>query len=114
MGMGAHAAGIVGSAGNKAEKAHWLEFELDGKKIQGWVWTMPLGTGDKVEVVAEHTGGHCYTGYAIRRVDDGLVAAYPHVIAGRKVLYRNSVRGWLWISVIAILFYMFDSVIEMG
>lgn len=114
MGMGAHAAGMVGSVGNKAEKAHWLEFELDGKKIQGWVWTMPLGTGDKVEVVAEHTGGHCYTGYAIRRVDDGLVAAYPHVIAGRKVLYRNSVRGWLWFSVIAILFYMFDSVLEMG
>ena len=40
MGMGAQAAGMVGSAGNKAEKAHWLEFELDGKKIQGWVWKM--------------------------------------------------------------------------
>jgi hypothetical protein len=114
MGMGAQAAGMVGSAGNKAEKAHWLDFELDGKKRQGWVWAMPLGTGDKVEVVAEHTGDHCYTVYAIRRVDDGLVAAYPHVIAGRKVLYRNSVRGWLWFSVVAILLYIFDSVIEMG
>ena len=34
MGMGAQAAGMVGSAGNKAEKAHWLEFELDGKKYK--------------------------------------------------------------------------------
>jgi hypothetical protein len=114
MGMGAQAAGMVGSAGNKAEKAHWLEFELNGKKIQGWVWVMPLGTGDNVEVVAEHTGGLCYTVYAIRRVDDGLVAAYPHVIAGRKVLYRNSVRCWLWFSVIATLLFMFFFVMEMG
>jgi hypothetical protein len=114
MGMGAQAAGMVGSAASKAEKAHWLEFELDGKKIQGWVWVMPLGTGDNVEVVAEHAGGLCYTVYAIRRVDDGLVATYPHVIAGRKVLYRNSVRGWLWFSVIATLLFMFFFMMEMG
>ena len=114
MGMGSQAAGMVGSAGNRAEKAHWLEFELEGKKIQGWVWKMPLGTGDNVEVVAEHTGGNCYTAYAIRRIDDGLVAAYPHVIAGRKVLYRNSVRGWLWFSIIAFLLFMLFFVIEMG
>jgi len=114
MGMGAQAAGMVGSAGNKAEKAHWLEFELDGKKIQGWVWKMPLGTGDNVEVVAQHTGGNCYTAYAIKRVDDGLVAAYPHVIAGRKVLYRNSVRGWLWFSLIAFLLPMLFFVIRVG
>jgi hypothetical protein len=38
MDMGSQAAGMVGSAGNKAEKAYWLEFELEGKKIQGWVW----------------------------------------------------------------------------
>ena len=114
MGMGAQAAGMVGSAGNKAEKAHWLEFELDGKKIQGWVWKMPLGTGDKVEVVAEHTGGDCYTAYGIKRVDDGLVAAYPHVVAGRKVLYRNSIRGWLWFSVIAFLLSMLIFVTDSG
>jgi hypothetical protein len=114
MGMGAQAAGMVGSAASKAEKAHWLEFELDGKKIQGWVWVMPLGTGDNVEVVAKHTGGLCYTVYAIRRVDDGLVAAYPHVIAGRNVLYRNSVRGWLWLPVIATLLFMFFFMMEMG
>lgn len=114
MGMGAQAAGMVGSAGNKAEKAHWLEFELDGKKIQGWVWKMPLGTGDNVEVVARHTGGNCYTAYAIKRVDDGLVAAYPHVIAGRKVLYRNSVRGWLWFSVICFLLPILFFMIEIG
>jgi hypothetical protein len=114
MGMGAQAAGMVGSAGNKAEKAHWLEFELDGKKIQGWVWKMPLGTGDNVEVVAEHTGGDCYTAYGIKRVDDGLVAAYPHVVAGRKVLYRNSIRGWLWFSVIAFLLSMLIFVTDGG
>jgi len=114
MGMGAQAAGMVGTTGNKAEKAHWLEFELDGKKIQGWVWKMPLGTGDNVEVVAEHTGGDCYTAYGIKRVDDGLVAAYPHVVAGRKVLYRNSVRGWLWFSVIAFLLSMLIFVTDSG
>jgi len=90
-------------ARNSAEKADWLEFELDCKKIQGWVWKMPLGTGDNVEVVAEHAGGNCYTAYAIWRIDDDLIAIYPHATAGRKAHYRKSAKAWIWCSVIGSL-----------
>ena len=112
MGMGATGMGMIGAAGNSDEDADWVEFELDGKQIQGWLWMMPMRNGDKVEVVAEPIGNNHYMAYAVKRDGDDLLAVYPHAIAGRKVHYRESVNAWMWLTIFTnvcmILFFIIN------
>lgn len=100
MGMGATGIGLIGMAGNADEEADWVEFELDGKKIKGWLWMMPMRNGNNVEVVAEHLGNDRYVAYAVKRDGDDLLAVYPHATAGRKVHYRKSIKAWIWCTII--------------
>ena len=93
MGMGATGIGLVGMAGNADEEADWVEFELDGKQVKGWLWMMPMRNGDTVEVVAEPTAKGYYVAYAVNRDGDDLLAVYPHATAGRKVHYRKSIKA---------------------
>ena len=103
MGMGATGIGLIGMAGNADEEADWVEFELDGNHVKGWLWMMPMRNGDTVEVVAEQSGNNRYVAYAVKRDGDELLAVYPHATAGRKVHYRKSVKVWMWCSFLAYL-----------
>ncbi|THC41339.1 hypothetical protein C2862_18715 [Massilia sp. Mn16-1_5] len=114
MGMGATGIGLIGMAGNADEEADWVEFELDGKQVKGWLWMMPMRNGDTVEVVAEPTGKDHYVAYAVKRHGDDLLAVYPHATAGRKVHYRKSVKTWMWCSFLAYLFPAFFFVVHEG
>jgi hypothetical protein len=76
-GMGATGIGLIGMAGNADEEADWVEFELDGKQVKGWLWMLPMRNGDTVEVVAEPTGNNRYVAYAVKRDGDDLLAVYP-------------------------------------
>lgn len=114
MGMGATGIGLIGMAGNAGEEADWVEFELDGKQVKGWLWMMPMRNGDTVEVVAEPTGNNRYVAYAVKRDGDDLLAVYPHATAGRKVHYRKSVKAWMWCSFLAYLIPAFFSVMHEG
>ena len=104
MGMGATGVGLIGMAGNAEEEADWVEFELDGKQVKGWLWMMPMRNGDNVEAVSEPIGNNRYVAYAVKRDGDGLLAVYPHATAGRKAHYRRSVKVWMWCSILAYLF----------
>jgi hypothetical protein len=114
MGMGAAGIGLIDRAGNSDEDADWVEFELDGKLVKGWLWMMPMRNGDKVEVVAEHIGNDHYVAYAVKRDGDDLLAVYPHAIAGRKVHYRESVTAWKWLSILMNLALILFFVIHGG
>jgi hypothetical protein len=103
MGMGATGIGLIGMAGNADEEADWVEFELDGNQVEGWLWMMPMRNGDNVEVVAEPIGNNRYVAYAVKRDGDDLLAVYPHATAGRKVHYRKSAKVWMWCSFLAYL-----------
>jgi hypothetical protein len=103
MGMGATGIGLIGTAGNADEEADWVEFELDGNQVKGWLWMMPMRNGDTVEVVAEPKGNNRYVAYAVKRDGDELLAVYPHATAGRKVHYRKSVKVWMWCSFLSYL-----------
>ncbi|VWB35705.1 putative type VI secretion system effector [Burkholderia lata] len=87
-GMGASAIGLIQSSANSEEEADWVEFELDGKQIEGWLWKMPMKDGDEVEIVAELRQRDRYFAYSVRRVSDDVVAVYPHATRGRSALYR--------------------------
>lgn len=114
MSMGATGIGLIGMAGNAEEEADWVEFELDGKQMKGWLWMMPMRNGDNVEVVAEQTGNNHYVAYAIKRDGDGLLAVYPHATAGRKVHYLKSVKVWMWCSFLNYLFLPLFLVMQRG
>jgi hypothetical protein len=114
MGMGAQAMGLVNISGNSEEEADWVEFELDGKPMRGWVWQMPMSDGDQVEVVAESAGQGRYVVYSIRRLEDSVVAIFPHAECGSSALYRRIMKMMIWfflimyIIVSAITLYGFD------
>ncbi|GLU34445.1 putative type VI secretion system effector [Trinickia caryophylli] len=114
MGMGAAGAGLIGMAGNSDEEADWVEFEIDGKKITGWLWMMPMRNGDKVEVVAERIAEDLYVAYAVKRDGDELLAVYPHATSGRKVHYRRSLKIWLWCSLLLYLMLPFMFLVTDG
>ncbi|MEX3958336.1 putative type VI secretion system effector [Trinickia sp. EG282A] len=97
MGMGAAGIGLLNMATNSEEEADWVQFELDGKQIDGWLWMMPMRDGDKVEVVAQQVRQDQYIAYAVKREGDELLAVYPHTTAGRKAHYRN-MRRMMWRS----------------
>lgn len=53
VGMGATAIGLLQMSSNSQEEADWVEFEVDGRSVEGWLWKMPMSEGDVVEIVAE-------------------------------------------------------------
>ncbi|WP_321807253.1 putative type VI secretion system effector [Burkholderia sp. BCC1993] len=87
-GMGAFAIGLIQSSADSEEEADWVEFELDGKLVEGWLWKMPMKEGDEVEIVAELRPRDRYFAYSVRRISDDVVAVYPHAARGRSALYR--------------------------
>ncbi|KDB10169.1 hypothetical protein LIG30_0910 [Burkholderia sp. lig30] len=96
MGMGGAAIGLTNMAMNTDEEAEWVEFEIDGKQIQGWMWLMPMRNGDTVDVAAECLNGERFIAYAVKREGDDIVAVYPHATKGRKVHYRVMAKLMLW------------------
>ncbi|MFL9867985.1 hypothetical protein PQR67_27745 [Paraburkholderia fungorum] len=100
MGMGAAGIGLVNMASNADEEADWVEFELDGKQMQGWLWLLPMRNGDDVEVVAEKVGENRYVVYSVKRDGDDIVAVYPHATAGRKQHYRSMAKIMIWAFVL--------------
>jgi magnesium-transporting ATPase (P-type) len=110
LGMGASAMGLLQMSANSKEEADWVEFELGGKRVEGWLWKMPMSDGDFVEVVVEQKAEGGYFAYALRRPDDGVIAVYPHATNGRSALYRRIMKYMLWMFVICfgifcIMFY---------
>lgn len=85
MGIAAVAAAIAGldgpamaTASNASaveEEADYLEFELDGHPVKGWVWRNPIHEGDEVSVAAEcRPDGH-WEAFGVQRPADKTVTA---------------------------------------
>ena len=91
-GLSGQAVGMASAAGSTKEEADYLQFEIDGKPVKGWVWRSPFQEGDRVEVVAEWQTDH-YELYAITRPADNTIALYPHCSRGSKSHWRNA---WWW------------------
>jgi hypothetical protein len=102
LGVVAIAAALVGQGGqamsaassDSEEIAEYLEFDLDGQQVRGWVWRNPFKEGDDVEVAAEKQGDH-YESFGIKSPKDKLIALYPHCSRGRASHVRNAAKWWL-------------------
>ena len=92
-GLGGPAMGVAVNASSMEEAAHYVEFELDGQPVKGWVWRSPFQEGDEVEVAAEWQGDH-YEVFGIARPADRIVALYPHCSRGQARHVKNAVKWW--------------------
>ncbi|NMV41927.1 putative type VI secretion system effector [Ralstonia insidiosa] len=111
LGVVAIAAGIAGLSGpaistaaysaSAEEDADYVEFDLDGKPIKGWVWRSPFKEGDAVEVAAEWRDDH-YETAGIARPADRVIALYPHCSRGKARHIKNAAKWWalgvMWFS----------------
>lgn len=114
MGVTAIAAAVVGFSGpaiatasnaaSTEEDADYVEFDLDGRSIKGWVWRSPFKDGDKVEVAAEWREDH-YEAAGIARPTDCIIALYPHCSRGRVKHAKNAIKWW-FIGTSAFLIFM--------
>ena len=106
LGVVAIAAGIAGLSGqaistassaNAEEEADYIEFDLEGKQVKGWVWRSPFKEGDVVDVAAQWQEGHYETG-GVMRPSDRTIALYPHCSRGRSKHFRSVAKWWLIVS----------------
>jgi hypothetical protein len=102
LGVVAIAAALVGQGGqaisaassDTEEVAEYLEFELEGQSVKGWVWRNPFRTNDMVEVAVEKRDGY-YESFGIKRIEDKTIALYPHCSRGRASHIKNAAKWWL-------------------
>ncbi|MGC5276288.1 hypothetical protein ACPXAM_24450, partial [Escherichia coli] len=57
-GMGGQAIGTATNASRINEEADFVSFELNGKRVKGWLWRSPFSEGDDVDVVAVWQGDY--------------------------------------------------------
>lgn len=94
-GLGGQAMATASNATSMEEEADYLEFELDGRPVKGWVWRNPFREGDQVSVAAElRTDGH-WEAFGVQRPTDKTLALYPHCSRGRTSHYKNAAWWWL-------------------
>ena len=94
-GLGGPAIASASNASAVDEEADYLEFNLNGQLVKGWVWrNPPFKNGDVVDVAAQFVGDH-WEAYGIARPSDRMVALYPHCSRGRLRHYRSAFKSWL-------------------
>ena len=93
-GMGGQAMSTAANASDMEEEADYVEFELNGQPVKGWVWRNPFKEGDTVEVAAEWQNFH-YETFGIARPKDKTIALYPHCSRGKTRHNKNSIKWWL-------------------
>ncbi|UXY16955.1 hypothetical protein N8I74_08085 [Chitiniphilus purpureus] len=103
IGAGSQAIAVASATTSVEEEADYLEFELDGCDIRGWVWRSPFGEGDEVEAAVEKQGGH-FIAYAITRPSDRTIALYPHCSRGKLAHVKNAAKWWfLGVSILLLV-----------
>ncbi|WP_338440695.1 putative type VI secretion system effector [uncultured Aquabacterium sp.] len=93
-GLGGEAMATVSNASAMEEEADYLEFELDGRAIKGWVWRNPFKEGDEVSVAAEHRPDGHWEAFGVKRPADKTLALYPHCSRGRVRHFKSA--AWWW------------------
>jgi hypothetical protein len=96
---GAAVAGM--NATNVREESDFVEFELNGEPVKGWLTYSPFKEGDHVEILAVREESE-WNAFGILR-DDYVVALHPCCSRGRHAHFKASMRWWLIISTIMLI-----------
>jgi hypothetical protein len=93
-GLGGQAIATASNASAMEEEADYLEFDLDGLPVKGWVWRNPFNDGDDVCVAADRKPDGHWEAYGVQRPRDKTVALYPHCARGQARHFKNA--AWWW------------------
>lgn len=93
VGQSGQAISTASAAASAEEEADYLEFEIAGQPVKGWVWRSPFKEGDEVDVAAEWQQDH-YELCAVARPADRIIALYPHCSRGSKSHWKNAWKWW--------------------
>ena len=81
---GAAVAGL--NAMNVREEADFVEFELNGESVKGWLTYSPFKEGDPIEILAAREGNG-WNVFGILR-DDYVLALHPRCSRGRYAHFK--------------------------
>jgi hypothetical protein len=84
------------NAMNIREEADFVEFEIDGKSVNGWLTFAPFKEGDHVEMVAAREGDRWHVFGIVRA--DYVTALHPCCSRGRYAHFKATAKWWLVIS----------------
>lgn len=91
-----------------AEEVDYVQFDLEGYQVEGFLWASPFMDGDVVEVVAERWPNGQYQAFGICRPADKIIALRPHCTRGKVAHYwmscRFYLRWFLFVFIIALGF----------
>jgi hypothetical protein len=111
MRLGAILSALVGDSGQAATLSNYassmegigdyVQFELEGRRVYGWLWGSPFKDGDYVEAVIKKQGGS-YELFALYKPAERTIALYPHCIKGTRAYLRAALRRTLFANAIFI------------
>ena len=93
-GLSGQAIATASNASDMEEEADYVEFELNGQPIKGWVWRNPFREGNLVEVAAEPRGNY-WEAFGIACPTAKTIALYPHASRGKTAHIKNAIKWWL-------------------
>jgi hypothetical protein len=96
---GAAVAGL--NAMNVREEADFVEFEIDGESVYGWLTFAPFEEGDQVDMVVVREA-HGWRVFGIMRADY-VTALHPCCSRGRYAHFWATVKWWLVASSILVM-----------
>ncbi len=102
VGLGGQAISTASNASSTEEEADYLEFELNGRLVKGWVWRNPFKEGDSIIVAAEKQAYH-FEAFGITRVKDKQIALYPHCSRGFIAHVSNAIKWWFFAGSVVLL-----------
>ena len=94
-GLGGQAMAAASNASAVEEEADYLEFEVNGEPVKGWVWRNPFQNGDVVSIAAARSEAH-WESYGMARLNDRTIALYPHCSRGRARHFVNAFKWWFF------------------
>lgn len=118
MRLGAILSSLIGDSGQAATLSNYassmegmgdyVQFELDGRSLAGWLWGSPFKEGDYVEAAVKIHGSR-YELFALYKPEERTIALYPHCIKGTRAYLRSALKRTLlvnafFITVLCILF----------
>ena len=92
-GMGGQAIATASNAASLQEEVDYVEFDLGGKKLKGWLWRSPFKEGDVVDAVVVWQGDY-FELVALANPVDRTIALYTHCVRGRRAFYMLVFRWW--------------------
>lgn len=90
-GMGGQAISIASNTTAMEEEADYVQFEIGGKNVSGWLWRSPFKEGDIVDAAVEWRTDH-YELLGMTRPADHTVALYPHCTRSLRTHAKNAFK----------------------